>query len=113
MKSKTAILAIFIFLVCSSSVLADDCCFRFCFPDSCCPCGVRNDFGKAYTLAVAGQILNPDAEMNLAPVEGLDGRAAVIIMQKYEASFAKQQGSQAGGGMTSVAVSQAPGGYAQ
>ena len=108
MKKKTAILAIFLFLACSSLALADDCCFDWWI----CHCDLRNDFGRAYTLAMASQILNPDAEMNLGPVEGLGGRAAEITMKKYEASFAaplRQSSQSGGGGMTSVAISQSPG----
>ena len=106
MKYKTAIMVIFLLVACNSSALAG-CCNPDCFSYTCAP---RNDFGKAYTLAMAGQILNPDAETNLEPVEGIDGRAAAYIMQKYVESFTKPQPPSSSGGLTSFAVTQNPGG---
>jgi len=47
------------------------------------------DYGTSYHLAVFGQTLNPDAEKNLEPVDGLDGQAAVKILDKYRKSFEK------------------------
>jgi hypothetical protein len=108
MKCKTAIMVIFLLVACSASAFAG-CCNPGC---SSCRCEPRNDFGKAYTLAVAGQILNPDAETNLEPVEGINGRAAERIMKNYVESFKPLPPSSAGGGLTSFAVTQSPGGYA-
>jgi hypothetical protein len=110
MKFKAAII-ILLLVICNSSALAG-CCFYFtdCF---CCTCEPRDDFGRAYTLARSSQILNPGAEANLEPVEGINGRAAANLMQKYVNSFSKTEAPQPSGGITSVAVSQSPGGYTQ
>jgi len=107
MKCKTAIMVIILLVAFSASASAG-CCNPGC---SSCRCEPRNDFGKAYTLAMAGQILNPDAETNLEPVEGINGRAAANIMQKYVDSF-KATPQSSSGGITAVAVSQSPGGSA-
>ena len=108
MKCKTAIMVIFLLAACNTPALAGCCnpgCFSYTFT-----CAPREDFGKAYRLAMAGQILNPDAETNLEPVEGIDGRAAAHIMQKYVESFSKTQAPPSSGGLTSFAVTQNPGG---
>jgi hypothetical protein len=107
MKCKTAIMVIFLLVACNSSALAG-----YCNPcGSSCTCEPRHDFGRAYSLAVAGQILNPDAETNLVPVEGIDGRAAEKIMKNYVESF-KPPPPPSSGGLTSFAVTQSPGGSA-
>jgi hypothetical protein len=106
MKCKTAIMVIFLLVACSSSALAG--CYRSdCFFYTCDP---RDDWGNAYTLARSGQILNPDAEANLEPVVGINGRAAANIMHKYVESFIKTQSQQSGGVMSS-AVTQSSSGY--
>ena len=46
-------------------------------------------FGGSFQTAKANQILNPEAGKNLEPVHGLDGQAAVIVMNKYRKSFEK------------------------
>ncbi len=51
---------------------------------------LETDFGTSYKLAVMNQTLNPDAEKNLKPVEGLDGQAAQKILEKYHTGFEKQ-----------------------
>jgi hypothetical protein len=111
MKSKAAIMVLFLLVACNSSALAGSC-NPDCFFNTCEP---RHDFGRAYSLARSSQILNPDAENNLEPVEGINGRAAAGIMQKYVDSLIKTQAtqSQSGGGITSIAVTQSPGGYTQ
>ena len=45
------------------------------------------DYGTSYKLAKFNQTLDPDAEKNLEPVEGIDGQAAEKIMEKYQKSF--------------------------
>lgn len=113
MKGKTAIMAIMVmlmFIAFSSSAFAACCCF--CCPDGFAyKCTPREDFGRAYTMAIDGQILNPYAGKNVTPVEGIDGRAAVKIMKNYIDSFSKPKAAPSGG-LTSFAVTQSPGGYA-
>lgn len=53
----------------------------------CATSRVETDFGTSYKLAKFGQTLNPDAENNLDPVEGIDGRSGENIVEKYEKSF--------------------------
>lgn len=63
----------------------------------CCgPPPPEDTFGDAFRKARADQALNPDAGRDLAPVEGLDGRAAELIMDKYYKSFGKEGESSAG-----------------
>jgi len=104
MKCKTAIMVMLLLAAWNSSAFAG-CCSPDCFSYKCDP---RDDFGKAYTLAVAGQILNPDAGTNLEPVEGIDGRAAEKIMKNYVESFKPSQ-PPSSGGFTAVAVTPSPG----
>ncbi len=53
------------------------------------------DYGNSYNKANTGQILNPSASKNQAPVTGLSGKAADANMKKYTDSFsASQQTSQ-------------------
>ncbi len=52
---------------------------------------VETDFGTSYKLQKFNQILNPDAEKNLAPVEGFDGRAAQKSVDKHLKKFAMPQ----------------------
>lgn len=52
------------------------------------------DRGKSYNAAKAGQILNPGASNNLAPVTGLPGAAADGVMKKYAEGFAPSDGKQ-------------------
>jgi len=47
------------------------------------------DYGVSYKLSKYNQILNPDAEKNLKPVEGLDGKAANAVVEKYNKDFEK------------------------
>ncbi len=47
------------------------------------------DFGKSFTMAKYGQILNPEASKNLKPVTGLNGKAEAEVMKKYTESFSK------------------------
>jgi hypothetical protein len=47
------------------------------------------DYGTSAKLVKFNQILNPEAERNLAPVIGFDGRAAWAVIDRYEAGFEK------------------------
>jgi hypothetical protein len=47
------------------------------------------DYGVSHKLSKYNQILNPDAEKNLAPVEGMDGKAAHAAVEKYRKDFEK------------------------
>lgn len=51
------------------------------------------DYGTSYKLAKFNQTLNPDAEKNLGPVTGFDGRAAGATIEMYHKGF--QEKSQA------------------
>ena len=51
---------------------------------------VEMDHGTSYQLALHNQILNPDAEKNLAPVYGFEGAAAQATLEKYDKSFSKE-----------------------
>lgn len=46
-----------------------------------------NNWGKSYETARSQQILNPDADKNLDPVEGLDGDAALRSLEHYRKTF--------------------------
>jgi hypothetical protein len=50
---------------------------------------VERDYGTSYQLQKYNQILNPEAEKNLAPVTGMDGRAAQGAVENYEKGFEK------------------------
>lgn len=61
----------------------------------CAPYGaLTKDYGKSYNAVKAGQILNPGASANLAPVTGLPGAAADGAMKKYAESFAPSEQAQ-------------------
>lgn len=47
------------------------------------PSPVERDFGLSHRLAVYGQTANPDAENNLEPVVGIDGKVALGAFNKY------------------------------
>jgi hypothetical protein len=48
------------------------------------------NWGRSVETAKYNQILNPDAGKNLAPVEGLNGKATDNSVKKYEDSFKKE-----------------------
>jgi len=52
---------------------------------------VERDYGTSQRLSVYNQVLNLEAEKNLAPVEGMDGRAANSNVERYEKGFEKPQ----------------------
>jgi hypothetical protein len=45
---------------------------------------VDKNWGRSFEAAKYNQTLNPDAEKNLAPVEGLDGPLAERVMEGYK-----------------------------
>ncbi len=51
------------------------------------PSRLAMDYGTSCQLAKFNQMANPDAQKNLTPVTGMDGRAAQITMEKYWKSF--------------------------
>ena len=52
----------------------------------------QRNWGKSYETATYNQMLNPDADKTLNPVESLDGQAAEKDLQRYRDSFkAKEQ----------------------
>jgi hypothetical protein len=56
------------------------------------PTTLGPDFGLAYTMSNGDQTLNPDAGMNLDPVQGLeDGASAKRTMERYRSSFEKPE----------------------
>ena len=54
---------------------------------------VERDYGTSYRLSVYNQVLNPEAEKNLAPVEGMDGKTAAAVAERYEKGYEKPQPS--------------------
>lgn len=70
------------------SILAA-CITMMMFFGGCAPSRVEMDYGASYHLARYNQILNPDAEKNLKPVEGLNGTAANAAVEKYQKDFEK------------------------
>ena len=50
---------------------------------------VAQEWGTSQKLAIANQTLNPDAEKNLKPVEGMDNKAADKVVNKYNKEFDK------------------------
>jgi hypothetical protein len=54
----------------------------------------QRNWGKSYETAAYNQMLNPDADETLKPVDSIDGRAAKNVHKKYQDSF-KKEGAQA------------------
>ena len=55
------------------------------------PTRVEMDYGTSYKLQKFNQTANPEAEKNLAPVQGLDSRASAGAVEKYQKEFEKEQ----------------------
>lgn len=108
MKGKTAIMATVVVLTLAAFTSSASAGF-WCL--DACKCTPRDDFGRAFMMAKDGQIANPDAGRDSGSVEGIDGRAAVKLMQSYVDSF-KYKAAATGGGITSFALTQSPGGSA-
>ena len=53
------------------------------------PSRVEMDYGTSFNLTKFNQVLNPEAEKNLEPVTGFDGKAAQATMEKYQKDFEK------------------------
>ncbi len=51
------------------------------------PTRLEMDYGTSYKIQKFNQTLNPNAEKNLALVEGLDGNAAAAIVGQYQKGF--------------------------
>ncbi len=51
------------------------------------PTRVEKNFGKSVRQARINQILDPEAEKNLEPVTGLDGKAAQATIERYRKTF--------------------------
>jgi hypothetical protein len=60
--------------------------WKDCYPG---PTRLEEDFGTSFKLQIAHQVLNPEAEKNLEPVTGLDGKAGQATMEKYRKEFEK------------------------
>jgi hypothetical protein len=56
---------------------------------SCAASRLETDFGTSTRLLKINQIYNPEAEKNLDPVYGLDGKAAQAATEKYREDFEK------------------------
>jgi hypothetical protein len=53
------------------------------------PTRLERAYGTSYHFARVSQTLAPTAAMNLAPVAGLDGKAARHVLERYHETFAK------------------------
>ncbi len=64
------------------------------------PIHLSSNYGESFRAARDNQILNPEASDNLEVVEGLDGQAGVLAIQRYQKFFKKPPfvGSKKGGG---------------
>jgi hypothetical protein len=51
------------------------------------PTRVDKNYGRSFKQARLNQILDPEAEKNLEPVTGLDGKAAKAGIEKYRMTF--------------------------
>ncbi|UCF95254.1 MAG: hypothetical protein JSW39_14240 [Desulfobacterales bacterium] len=52
---------------------------------------LNRNFGRAFETAKHNQILNPNADKNLQPVEGLDGQLVEQNMETYRKGKEKQR----------------------
>jgi hypothetical protein len=51
------------------------------------PTRLDKNYGRSLKQARLNQILDPEAEKNLEPVTGLDGKAAQTSIEKYRKAF--------------------------
>ncbi len=61
--------------------------FSLLFFGCMAPTRVEMDYSTSFKLQKFNQTLNPEAEKNLALVEGLDGDAAAGIVGQYQRGF--------------------------
>ncbi len=54
----------------------------------------ERNWGRSYETATYNQILNPQADKNLKPVESMDGQAAENDLQRYRDSFKEKKEAQ-------------------
>jgi hypothetical protein len=55
----------------------------------------QRNWGKSYETAAYNQMLNPDADETLKPVDSLDGQAAKNVHKRYRESFKTKEETQA------------------
>lgn len=48
---------------------------------------LEKDYGNSHRLAIVNQTLNPEAEKNLEPVYGIDGKTTNIIVESFQKGF--------------------------
>lgn len=63
------------------------------------PIHLSSNYGDSFRMARDNQILNPGASDNLEQVEGLNGTAGILAIQRYQGFFKKPPfGGKKGGG---------------
>jgi type IV pilus biogenesis protein CpaD/CtpE len=64
---------------------------------ACAATTPQNDarFGQSVRATLASQVADPAAVRNATPVNGIDGRAALGALQRYEKSFGKAEAAPA------------------
>ena len=55
---------------------------------------LQKNWGKSYETAAYNQMLNPDADKTLKPVNSLDGQATENDLQRYRNGFKEKQEEQ-------------------
>lgn len=61
----------------------------FSFGCACKHSRLDMNYGTSFSLSKFNQIINPETDKNAEPVVGLDGQAAIEIMEKYRGGFKK------------------------
>ncbi len=61
---------------------------------ACAASRLDMDYGTSYKLLKINQVLNPYAEENTEPVDGLSGIAGQNLMDRYYAGFEEKKASQ-------------------
>ncbi len=75
---------------------------------------MEKNFGKSVEQARLNQTLNPEAQKNLEPVTGLDGKAAQKSIERYQKSFEQARDASQPGAQTGTQIVDKPiegGGY--